>query len=65
MPAAELAGQLLVASLAAREAERRGARVQRVFAVGDCEPAARSFDALHSGGGSAPMRALVAEARGA
>ena len=61
MPAAELAGQLLVAELAAREAARRGLRVRRVIAVGDCEPATRALDALHSSS-SPHMRSLVQRA---
>lgn len=64
MPAAELGGQLLVAQLAAREADRRRLRVRRVVAVGDCAPATRTLDALHSGGGSPHMRALAVAAEG-
>ena len=36
--------------------------MQRVYAVGDCEPAARALDALHSAG-SAHMRSLVTRAQ--
>lgn len=62
MPAGELGGQLLVASLAARAAAARGLRVRRVFGVGDCQPAARALDALHSAGCSPHMRSLAAAA---
>ena len=62
MPAAELGVQLMVASLAAAAASRRGLRVRRVVAVGDCQPAARALDALYSTGGSVHMRTLVAAA---
>ena len=62
MPAAELVGQILVAELAAAAAAQRGLRVQRVYAVGDCEPATRALDALHSSS-SAHMRSLVTRAQ--
>ena len=62
MPAAELAGQLLVAELVAREAQQRGLRVRRVIAVGDCEPATRALDALRGSSTSPHMRSLVQRA---
>ena len=61
MPAAEMGGQMLVAALVAREVAQRGLRVRRVVAVGDCLPAARVLDTLHSPGGG-HMRELAAAA---